>query len=415
MDTNSIPTVPAQDDGMPKKYIRTFASDMDTFKKGGVPGFTPLIEVPPSKEEPVVEKAPPPEPPPPDISVPLPEPEPEPAPMELPEGEAEEVVLPEPEPEPLLELDPLPKPESEPEPEPEPVVTEEESRPLPLQTYEDDFRERLKETQASTVTVLAAEQDARPVAAAEAPRKAGGSGYAFFVALLSILLLGGGGVGVYFAFLHYQVATAPVVIAPTISAPIVVDDQAKVSGTGSALARSIEQSVVSPLAPNAIRLLTLDTAGEDSVFLALTPPAPNILLRNVNATGGMAGIINTGASQSPFFILSVSGYDATFSGMLSWEPHMETDLAVLFPLYPTQDLATSSAPIGTKVGTTTASTTTPNGGFHDEVVSNHDVRVYRDTQGRSILLYGYWNQNVLIIARDPAAFSEIVGRLASHA
>ena len=51
--------------------------------------------------------------------------------------------------------------------------------------------------------------------------------------------------------------------------------------------------------------------------------------------------------------------------------------------------------------------------FHDEVVSNHDVRIYRDAAGKSILLYGYWNQFTLVIARDPAAFTEILGRLAT--
>ena len=51
--------------------------------------------------------------------------------------------------------------------------------------------------------------------------------------------------------------------------------------------------------------------------------------------------------------------------------------------------------------------------FFDEVVANHDVRIYRDAEGRSILLYGYWNQTTLVIARDPSAFAEILGRLAT--
>lgn len=81
---------------------------------------------------------------------------------------------------------------------------------------------------------------------------------------------------------------------------------------------------------------------------------------------------------------------------------MSADLKTLFPPYPT-------------VASSTAATTTPSlkAGFHDEVVSNHDVRVYRDEEGRSIVLYGYWNQTTLIIARDAAAFAELLGRLAT--
>ena len=50
-------------------------------------------------------------------------------------------------------------------------------------------------------------------------------------------------------------------------------------------------------------------------------------------------------------------------------------------------------------------------GFYDATVANRDVRVYRDISGRDVLLYGFWNQTTLIIARDAAAFTEIVGRL----
>jgi hypothetical protein len=52
-------------------------------------------------------------------------------------------------------------------------------------------------------------------------------------------------------------------------------------------------------------------------------------------------------------------------------------------------------------------------GFRDEVVSNHDVRVYRDASNKSLIIYGYWDQKTLIIARDPAGFAEILARLAT--
>jgi peptidoglycan hydrolase-like protein with peptidoglycan-binding domain len=75
--------------------------------------------------------------------------------------------------------------------------------------------------------------------------------------------------------------------------------------------------------------------------------------------------------------------------------------------------------LGNNSGTTTAAaTTTPPAplvtiGFRDEVVANHDVRIYRDGEGRSVLLYGYWNQTTLVIARNPPSFTEILQRLAT--
>jgi hypothetical protein len=50
--------------------------------------------------------------------------------------------------------------------------------------------------------------------------------------------------------------------------------------------------------------------------------------------------------------------------------------------------------------------------FVDEVIANHDARVYSDAGGE-VIVYGYWNQNTLVLARDTAAFTEIMSRLAT--
>jgi len=103
--------------------------------------------------------------------------------------------------------------------------------------------------------------------------------------------------------------------------------------------------------------------------------------------------------------------------MLAWEPLMLRDLTRLFPSYPAAVVAapvvvaTSSpqtAPVPVPV-TTPASVAA----FYDTTIANHDARVYHDTAGRTLLLYGYWDQKTLIIARDTAAFTEIVRRLAT--
>ena len=149
----------------------------------------------------------------------------------------------------------------------------------------------------------------------------------------------------------------------------------------------------------------------------------------------MAGIVNVGGTQSPFFVLSVSSYNDTYAGMLWWESTMANDLRGLFPPYPSPTSALSTAtttatttPLATTtVKTKKAAAATPARAqttavkpppvfvpaFRDEIVANHDVRVYRDALGRSLLLYGYWNQTTLVIARDPEAFIEILGRLAN--
>lgn len=300
----------------------------------------------------------------------------------------------------------------------------------PLQTYSNDFRDRMKETHASTATVLAAEQDNAPrtsrVAPEEPPRVR--LPYVIAGALLLVASVAGG----IAAYVRYRTVSAPTVSAPVVSAPIFVDDREEISGDGSALVQAIMDSVNRPLAAGTVRLLSvarMDSTGSPpasssaDIFASLPLSAPEALLRNMKASGGMTGVIHVGGVQSPFFILSVSSYSTVFSGMLQWEPLMPEYLSGLFLPYTTQSLSTTTA---ASTASTTAATTTVSksaeemstasvfaAGFSDATIVNHDVRVYHDAAGREVLLYGFWNQSTLIIARDTTAFTEIVGRLAT--
>ncbi len=365
-----------------EKYIRTFAGDMETLQKGGIPDLVPLVS--PSTTQ-----------------------TPTPTPTQISEPPLVSVL------EPQLSAG---------------VVSRRDVPPLPdagpIKTYADDFSERMKEKDASTATVLAAEQDAVPRVPYKVPETTS-RWNTRIIAGTTLLIVGG--LGIYIAYTRYVTNLSPIFIAPTVSAPIFVDDREQISGTGPALLQAIEQSVTRSLPTGAARLLYMaSTTNTDSVFSALRVPAPDILLRNVNAVGSMAGIVNTGPAssvrigdaQSPFFILSVLSYSNTFSGMLSWERQMPRDLQTIFPPYPAESTESSVAtstfattPSNSTVKTTSKKPTVP--AFMDEVVANHDVRIFRDAAGRSILLYGYWNQTTLIIARDAAAFTEIVQRLAT--
>ncbi len=292
---------------------------------------------------------------------------------------------------------------------------------VPLETYEGDFLDRVKETKASTLSVLAAEQDLAPRTAQVLTPPKQFSRKNLFYGIAGGVLLVAGGIGVYIAYTQYQSASAPVVPAPTISAPIFVDEREQVSGTGTALVQAITKSTARMIAKGSVRLLYPKDAST-GVFSSLQLSAPGALLRNINNTESMAGVVNVSGVQSAFFILSVGAYSETFAGMLSWEQLMPRDLAALFPPYPAPapaPVATTTASTATSSSKAVVATSTPviafpaPAAFHDEVVANHDVRAYLDTAGREVLLYGYWNQTTLVIARNSAAFTEILGRLAT--
>ncbi len=361
---------------------------MEIVKKGGMPDLKPLESTPPPLVKEIVL--------------------PPPAPIEAPVP-----PLPPVKPPPPIKLPPPPKP-----PEPPPIQVPTEPKPSPLKTYTNDFLQRIKETHASTATVLAAEQDAgTPKKVSEGPSR---GSILSVTAGIALLLLGG--LGAYIAYTHYVAKTQPVILTSSVSAPIFVDDKEKISGeTPAAILKAISQSMGRQLAPNNIRLLYTDlaTTTGNSIFSTLQLPAPDVLLRNVNAAQSMAGIVNVDGTPSLFFILSVASYPDTFAGMLSWEPTMLRDLGTLFPPYPpavsttTASVATTTPKSRVKTATSTSPAPLSPSSFRDEVVSNHDVRVYRDSEGRSILVYGYWNKTTLVIARDPSAFTEILNRLAT--
>ncbi|OGG68673.1 hypothetical protein A3H77_01075 [Candidatus Kaiserbacteria bacterium RIFCSPLOWO2_02_FULL_56_11] len=279
---------------------------------------------------------------------------------------------------------PLPPPKSAPY-APPPPPTPASRVEAPLHTYTSDFSERLKEEKASTATVLAAEGDI----GLRRPRRSFALNVPLIAGGILLIILGAGG-----AYATYRSVSLPqpVTMVPVIAAPIFVNEREEVSGGGTTLAGALVISLQNPPGAGSIRLLytLVATSTGNDVFHALQFPAPGSLLRNISAEGSMAGIVALEGGASPFFILKVSSYGDTFAGMLAWEPRMSADLAILFP------------PQGT---------TTP--AFVDEVIANHDARALRSPGGRSVVVYGYWDPTLLIIARDENAYTEILRRLST--
>lgn len=401
MDTTHIPQTTLPGAKTPEKYIRTLEGDIEAVKKGIVPNLSPLkAPPPPASATPAAT------PPPPPLNVP----------QSGTSGEhsAEQNVLaattpppPPPIPKPL----PAPKPEPPPPlPPPPQKIVEAREGPSPIETYAGDFSQKVKDTHASTATVLAAEQDALTGTPQKTVEKSSRGNTLYVIAGATLLLLGIA--GAYIAYTRYVASREPVALAPALSAPIFFDEKERIAGTGPReILQAIEQSLLRPLAPHTVRFLYTDSATTtgESVFSALQLPAPGVLLRNVDSARSMAGIVGTGSespssenTQSPFFILSVASYGDTFAGMLSWEPTLPRDMRAIFPSF-----AEGSG------GQAASSTLPVTPSFRDEVAGNHDVRIYRDLEGRSVLVYGYWNRTTLVIARDPSAFIEILGRLAT--
>lgn len=306
--------------------------------------------------------------------------------------------------------------------------------PEKLHTYKSDFADRIDKKEATTFSVLAAQQEAGATPVPQALTKNTKGNKRMLAAIASgvlLLVLAAGGVYATYRFVLTMRDTP--VTSITVPSIIFADEYKEIKGTGRALMEALAASandtlvsgnvlvtyVAEPIAGEKGTLLT--KAAQGGVLVrALELEAPDILLRNI-APESTVGIVHAGSETRAFFALRVDSFERTYAGMLTWEPVMQRQLDLLYPPYPAE-----SAPVPvvatTTATSTLAATTTPSSEpvqaavltrFADTIVANHDVRVLRDTAGKSVLLYGYVDKQTLILARDELAFETLAARLKS--
>ncbi len=319
---------------------------------------------------------------------------------------------------------PAPKPEAvpvyTPPPAPiqklAPVVAVQE--PERLRTYTDDFSNKLNRQQSSGFSVYAAQADAGGALqpqSVEAPKQNLGLAYMLGGAALFI----GGSLLLYYSYTFFT-GTQPISIITNAPPTLIAgDESATISGQGGSLVTALRDAENTATPIGTVRVLYLavsatSTVGGGTLIKALNLSTPDILLRNIG-DNSTVGVVHAGDETRVFFVLAATSYERTFAGMLSWEATMGSDFAPLYPPYPQTAMV---------IGTTTASTTQPlppplvpagigRAHFVDEVVDSHDVRAYKDANGKTLFLYGYRDQNTLVIARDETAFSVLLARLSA--
>ena len=287
-----------------------------------------------------------------------------------------------------------------------------DAQPSPLHTYTSDFSERIDQKQASTFTVLAAQQDAGIVRAKPAPKK---RRWLPVTAAVLLIVLGTGGL-----YAAYQYSGLGEPKEQTLGVPSLILADEKMELQGPDYRQDLADAAAQPLVEGNILVTYVTAASTTPLGLQNAPQpggalirllnlgAPDILLRNVDLASTV-GVVSSGGETAPFFLLRVNSYERTFAGMLGWENTMLRDLAPLYPEFPAPevvpDTSTTTMPIIAPVPMNAPRS------FTDDVVANRDVRVLRDGAGRTLLLYGYSDKETLIIARDEVAFATLVSRL----
>lgn len=282
--------------------------------------------------------------------------------------------------------------------------------PPPLHTYKSDFAERVQATKASPLAVLAAEQDVagKPKPQSVAERKAERPFYLIGIALIIVAIAG------TFAAYYFVYRTPLVPAVPTVPSLVFADERAEVSGTGGQLMSAIVAQASDPLPSGQVRILytATSTRTDNGLLRSALPMGPLIatlpvemppLLARSIQDESTVGVMSAGGETRAFFILRVDSFERSFAGMLAWEPSMRGRLSLFYPAFePPQPVSTSTPP-APLISTA----------FVDEVVANHDARVLYDGQGRVLMLYGYYDKETLVIARNKASFEQLMERLST--
>ncbi|MCA9325434.1 hypothetical protein KDA23_05235, partial [Candidatus Saccharibacteria bacterium] len=182
-----------------------------------------------------------------------------------------------------------------------------------------------------------------------------------------------------------------------------------------------EQSVAVPLGDSADELLRNLLAATTQPNLTLTHLYPTVISGGVSRPASSEEILTVldlrtpgsftrtvetlsfGLYQDrePYIVMKVTNFDNAFSGTLTWEPFMSSDLSPLF-----------GAPVtGTFNPQSRSATQVENPYFVDTVVANYDTRILRNERQEERLLYSFVNRNMLVITTSREALEQIADSL----
>lgn len=140
------------------------------------------------------------------------------------------------------------------------------------------------------------------------------------------------------------------------------------------------------------RNLGQDVVPPTEIMSFLAPQAPGSFTRSVTN-------ISFGAyDNQPFIVMRVNNFDNAFSGMLSWEQTMSTDLAPLFGPVVLESFDPQAR----------TSSQTRSAFFRDVVASNLSGRLLADENGDDRIIYTFVDKQTIVITTDRLQLTNVL-------
>jgi hypothetical protein len=261
----------------------------------------------------------------------------------------------------------------------------------PLHTLQTDIAEALSSEHVSKVGIIAEQEK---VKAKEKEREEDNSpdptviptSYLLrnaLITLVSIVVVVASGYGI-FTIAQKRSTQFPVPIenAPEVKEIISYNTKKDISFSSEELfdreklsAKLLGEAIPEPV--DGVTFFKINTPIKD-VLSILSPSLPSAYQRTLLDKSFYGG--NT---QGNFFIITYDSYEQAYAGQLEWENEIGNSLNPLF-------------------GILSSSTSTSR--FEDRVVSNKDIRVAVDEKSKTLFVYGFSVENMIIFARNEDVF-----------
>ncbi len=237
----------------------------------------------------------------------------------------------------------------------------------------------------------------------------------WFLAIISLILVCGGG---YYAFYLYQksplastptnnnnTSTSQIERAKSIISP---DSKVLISITGknqNSIISAIKTEITKSQPEKTIKEIILtESNGEiiskvkaEKILNTIGVNTPELFSRSISDDWMLGVYSGTGEQKSVFIITTNNFFQNTFAGLIQWEKTMPEDLKqYLYSDSNNQDF-------------------TIRGQYKDKIIKNKDVREYVADNGHISFLYSFISNDKLVITDSEEALEEIITKLEKDA
>lgn len=282
-----------------------------------------------------------------------------------------------------------------------------------LHTYKGDVQNLVKKRKLSLMRMAASEADKSGHSAysTNGQKSVGTQSNKLLVTVLSLVLLGVVALGAtyYMSILRNQAAQP---IQPQHTSMIFTEKMEVVDATDNT-SRALKQELAKMLVNgyysfgSVVELLItkqVNNVEARSIETVVLPGADILKIFDISLDDRFLDLlvgqsilgIHASKENIPFLVVQTNLYDHVFEKMLKWESDIEQDLAPLF------------SPNGVYAEPVMFS---GDASFKDTVMNNLDVRVLRDADNKTRLMYSFVDKNTLLITTDVNTLIEISERL----